>query len=254
MIGCWKSCSQSQKWIFVLCLVLNGDFFDSPHLEGANQVDTAAGTWVGAVSQQNPNGPLSGRGTFATLTYSALSVGSTDITCESLFSDRNGFEISSSPSACTMTVLEFGTINGTPTYQGRLDHTNIEVSATGPVTLSHSTDSSGLVEIGQLRAGDYQVQADAPSYLPACTTRAVSSGETLILPLTTLLGGDVNDDLESDPIINIGDFTRLTASFGLSGSADLQADINADGTINIQDLTILGGNYEVSGCQDWPTN
>lgn len=233
-----------------------GNFFDSPYLVGANQADGAAGTWIGAISQQNPNPPVSGSGILATLTYQALTPGSTSLTCEPLFSDRNGFEMSSSASPCTITVLEYGSISGTVSYQGRLAHANIEIVATGPVTNSDLTDSSGDFEIGQLRGGDYQVKADASSYLPACTMSdvAVSSGNTTTLPLTTLRGGDVNDDIYDTLLIDIGDATRLTASFGLPASADLQADINADGTINIQDLTILGGNYELSGCQDWPTS
>jgi hypothetical protein len=237
-----------------------GDFFDPTlRLVAANQAEASAGSWFGAISQQNPAEPLDGDGLFATLTYSALTPGTTAISCDEpapLLSDRDGFSLPSSTLSDSITVLSFATISGTATYQGRLDHANIEVTATGPVSNSDSSDSSSLFEIGRLRAGDYQVKADAPSYLPACTTSDVtgSSGQTATLPLTTLRGGDVNDDVESDTMINIGDFTRLTTSFNQPASADSQADINADGTINIQDLTILGGNYDLTGCQDWPTS
>lgn len=45
-----------------------GNFFDSPYLQGINQADAAAGTWDGAASQQNPNPPVTGSGTFASVT------------------------------------------------------------------------------------------------------------------------------------------------------------------------------------------
>jgi hypothetical protein len=238
-----------------------GDFFTSPYLVGTNQTDAAAGPWLGAVSQQNPNGPITGSGIFATLPYTATSAGTTDITCDSLFSDRDGFEIASlSEPACTLTVVDYATISGTVNYQGRLAHDNIEVTVemtpTASVTGTASTDAVGDFEIGQLRAGDYQMKADAPSYLPACSASdvALTSGQSVSLPQITLLGGDVNDDVDSGLIINIGDLSRLGGSFNEDASVDPQADINNDGTINIQDLSILGGNYNISGCQAWPTS
>lgn len=194
------------------------------------------------------------------MTYQAISPGSSNVALTPLFSDRDGFEIPGSASSCLLTVLDFGEISSTVTYQGRLTHADIDVVATGPVTNNDLTDGNGDFDIGGLKAGDYQVTADAPSYLPACTTPdvTVSHGQLTNLPATRLLGGDVNDDIYTPAtspnnhwLIDIGDFTRLTASFNEPASADVQADINADGTINIQDLSILGGNYGVSGCQNW---
>ncbi len=226
-----------------------GDFFNSTlRLTPANEVDAAAGTWFGAISQQRPAEALAGDGLLATLTYEALNPGTTSLTCEALFSDRDGFEIPVSVSGAEVTVLAFGSISGTVTYQGRLEHAGIEVTATGPVTRTAVTDNAGDFALGQLKLGSYDVTADADLYLPSCTTATVSSGETVTLDETTLAGGDLNDN----GVIDIGDVTLLTGNFGLSTPpGDPQADINVDGVVDARDLAILAGNYELSGCQGW---
>ncbi len=226
-----------------------GDFFDPVnHLIAANEVSPTLGTWFGAISQQNPAGPLSGDGLFATVNYQAMSPGATAITCDPLLSDRDGFTQTVSFTGADVTVLPFGTISGAATYQGRLAHAGIVVTATGIVTSTDTTDGDGNFTLGQLKAYTYTVEADAASYLPSCITTTVASGETVTLTATTLLGGDLNDD----DTINIGDATLLTANFGLLvPPADARADINVDDIVNVQDLAILSGNYEISGCQGW---
>lgn len=245
-----------------------GDFFDDPYLIGANTVDAEAGTWIGALAKIGADAAVTGEGIFATIHYQAVAPGETGFTVAPLFSDQNGFEIGTvdgdgfevaDPNAdCReggITILTFGSISSTVTYQGRLDYATIEVTATGPVTNTAQSSSEGLAEVIELEAGDYQVKADAPSYLPVCAADvAVLNDEATSLPEAQLRGGDVNDDTDDSMVINIGDATRLAANFNQPASADAQADINADGTINIQDLSILGGNYEQSGCQNWPTS
>jgi hypothetical protein len=226
-----------------------GSFFDPVNrLIAANEVSPTLGTWFGAISQQNPAGPLSGDGNLATITYQALAPGTTDILCNPLFSNRDGFTQTVSFTGASITVLPYATINGTATYQGRLDHTGIEIVATGPVTRTALTDAAGAFVLDELRAGSYNVIADTGSYLPVCITPTLAAGDALILSATQLAGGDLNDDVT----INIGDATLLTANFNETvPPADARADINADGVINVQDLAILAGNYEISGCQPW---
>jgi hypothetical protein len=221
-----------------------GDFFDPTlRLIAANQTDTSTGEWLGAISQQNPAGPLSGNGLFATLNYIAAAPGMTNLTCEPLFSDRDGSSLPVSYGGTNITVLAFGVVNGSAHYQGRINHAGIDVTATGILTLSDTTDSAGSYSLDQLKAGTYDVKVDAALYLPACASDiVVTSGQTVTLDTATLLGGDLNDD----EMINIGDVSRLGSAFGTS---DPGADINADGVVNVQDLAIIGGNYEVSGCQ-----
>ena len=230
-----------------------GDFFDQPIAMASNQKDPITDSWLGGASQQNPNGPVSGSGRFATLLYKANgSTGNVTLTINSIFSDRDGATIPSDVSTCALTIQPFGDIVGIVTYQGRNSHASIDVIAAGPSAKSTTTNTSGGFTLEQLPDGTtYQVTADAQSYLPACTTATVTvvSGQTTTLPNATLRGGDLNDNL----IINIGDATRLSANFNNPASADIPADINDDGTINIGDWSILQGNYDLAGCQTWPS-
>ncbi len=224
-----------------------GDFFDHP-LIGANVADAGAGTWMGALSLQNPADPLSGDGLFATLTFTAIAPGSAAIICQPLASNRDGFELSISASAASVTILAVGGLNGGVTYQGRLDHGNIEVTVTGPVTNSALTNSAGQYQLNQLKPGSYEVRADANLYLPNCIPATVTGAQTTTLADTILAGGDTNDDNK----IKIGDATLISSNFGLVvPPADPHADINIDGTVNVQDLSILGGNFGLKGCQAW---
>jgi hypothetical protein len=223
-----------------------GEMFDPVNrIVAANQVDAAAGIWLGAISQQNPAGPLSGDGNFATLTYQASAPGTTAIACEPLLSDRNGFAQGVTYTGANITVLAFGILKGTVQYQGRLDAAGITVTAAGVVNLSGLTNSAGAFSLNQLKAGTYQVRADAPKYLPRCSANiAVNNNQNVTLSPTTLLGGDLNDD----DTINIGDASRIGSAFG---TADPAADVNGDGIVNVQDLAILAGNYDIAGCQGW---
>jgi len=226
-----------------------GNFFDPVNrLITANQVDATSGTWFGAISQRSPALPLSGNGNLAALSYQAIGPGTTTITCDPLLSDRDGFAQPAAYLGASVTVLSFATISGMAAYQGRLSHNEIVVTAAGPVTSVGSTDNTGYYLLNNLKAGNYNITADAPRYLPSCTIVSVASSQALSLSNVVLRGGDTNDD----GTINIGDATLLAANFGLVvPPADTRADINADNTVNIRDLAILGGNYELSGCQDW---
>jgi hypothetical protein len=223
-----------------------GDFFD-PVLRVAliNQVDAVDGEWLGAISQQNPADPLSGDGLYATLEYVAQAPGTSNVSCEPIFSDRDGFTLPVTYSGTEITVLPFATLEGVVLYQGRTGHAGIEVTASGEVTQSDETDAAGTFVLDELRSGDYEVEASAALYLPACAHEVtVTSGETVTLDAVTLLGGD----LTGNEVIDIGDLSLLGAGFGTPATG---ADINADGIVNVQDLAILAGNYETSGCREW---
>ncbi len=226
-----------------------GDLLDPANrLIGANVADAGAGTWFGGASLQTPATPVSGDGLFATLTYEALIPGPSDITCDPLASDIDGFELDINSVDSSVTVLAYGNITGTVLYQGRLDHSGIDVSATGIVSATDVSDAAGAFDLVELRNGSYDVQADADLYLPSCANVPVVAGQTAALGQTTLQGGDANDDDE----ISIGDATLVGANFGLDvppGAAD--ADLNADGRVNVQDLSIIGGNFGLTGCQTW---
>lgn len=227
-----------------------GQFFTSnPILIGQNQKDPVTGDWSGGLTLRKPATPLSGPGLFATVIYQAINPGMTDITCNPLFSDENGFEQGSTSQPINITVLPFGRIASNVTYQGRLDHTNINITGVGSVMpISATVNSTGDFTLSSLRQDTYNIEADAPLYLPSCIVQEVTDSTPIILPQATpLSGGDTNDN----DMINIGDATLLAAHMGSNPPSDTRADINADNQVNIQDLSILGSNYGLVGCQPW---
>lgn len=226
-------------------------FTNSPHLVAANQTDSAAGRWFGALTLRSPAEALSAQQEFATLSYQAGNAGSATITCQPLFADRNGLELVSSSSPLSITIVSFGNLAGIVAYQGRLIHSDITLIATNSnsnATHTSASDTEGNFDISELTAGSYTIQADAERYLPSCSSAEVNAGEVTTLSPANLRGGDSNDD----GAINIADATLLTGVFGENAPpADERGDINNDGVVNIQDFSILGGNYELAGCQTW---
>ena len=245
------------------------DLFDpNSRYVAVNRVDAAAGISEVAVSLLRPAEAISEGGLFATLTYVAANPGNTaaiaSITCDVILSDRDGFQLPVSFVGAEVTVLPYAGIEGQVTRQGREnDHSNIEVEAEGPFTYATSTVESGDFAFTEVRAAAgqatavYAITADSSSYLPTCKTADVALGVTTTLPLTVLRGGDVNDHMLDNLVIDIGDAALLAEHFGeevppVDPPLELtQTDINADGVVNVQDLAILGGNYELAGCQPW---
>lgn len=230
-----------------------GDFFSDDPLKGVDDINADAGSWTGALSQQNPAPALFGNGLFATLTFKAAAVGTAQITCESLAADRDGFSLPISDLEATVTVINAvsGSFSGMIKYQGRTNHTGIEVSATGPDDQTTLTDSAGQVLLTVGQGGEYGIEADADLYLPSCTSATTLNGQATPLPATQLAGGDTNDNDK----IQIGDASLVGSNFGLTNSTtpkmNVKADINADGQVNVQDLSILGGNFGKEDCQQW---
>ena len=228
------------------------EFFTSP-LIGAKSGDAGSGEWLGAISQKNPAPALSGSGVVVSLSYTAVAVGESKVTCDPLASDRDGFELELAALSDQVTVLDpnggAGQLDGQISYQGRLAHSGIVVTVSSEqVSQVGQTDEAGYFEVSELPNSSYSVRADGALHLARCTEANVVDGQvTSLLPIT-LVGGDTDDDEE----IRINDATLIGSNFGLSGGAmDPRADINADGQVNIQDLSILGGNFGKSGCQDW---
>ncbi len=233
-----------------------GDFF-SQSLTGANGVDTDTGTWTGAISQKNPAPALSGDGLYATLTFDALAAGTTTITCDPLAVDRDGGElaivVNSDPLEVVDRAVIPGAVAGEVIYQGRTEHTGIEVNAVGPTTKRVQTDEQGQFELIDLESGSYTIEATAPMHLSSCATVTLEGADEATLLPVSLTGGD----LDESGAIKINDATLVGSNFGLtttsSPAMNPNADINADGQVNVQDLSILGGNFGKTDCQTWPT-
>ncbi len=234
-----------------------GDFFDpSSRSVGLNQVDEATNKSELIVSLQNPAEPISGQGIFVTHTYTGTTPGTSNITCDPLFADRDGFVIPAAVSVCAVTVLTptNNTISSHAKLQGREEHTGINVTilqATSRAESSTSTDSKGHFQSDELEIGSYDIKADADLYLPACTTADIISDEPTVLPSTKLLGGDAIDDEGFPDTVTLADAIAVSDNLDKDNPNLAEADINGDGLVNVQDWTILNGNYEVAGCQDW---
>lgn len=230
-----------------------GDFF-TDSLTGANSVDAQAGTWTGALSQKNPAPALSGDGLFATLSFEAVAPGEATISCVPLAVDRDGYELPITVVSQPLVIGSAGGVGGSVIYQGRTDHTGIEIKATGALTTSTQTDATGQFAINELSSGDYTVEADAALHLPSCAAITPSGGKMVTLSPIALAGGDTDDS----NAIKINDATLVGSNFGLSATSsppmDPRADINADDQVNVQDLSIIGGNFGKEGCQEWLPN
>ena len=224
-----------------------GSFFDAASRFIAEN-SISGGIWNGAVSLLSPAMPLTGNGNYATLTYKGAGPGTASISCSGIMSDQDGNELDSNYVGTSVTVLPFASLNGIAVFQGRSVHSGIDVTAAGVVARSAVTDVSGAFLLDELKAGTYDIRADAQLYLPNCTSAGVTPGQLLALSDTVLRAGDADDD----DAINIGDATLVAANFRQAvPPGNALADINGDGVVNIRDLALLGSNYGRSGCQVW---
>ncbi len=226
-----------------------GDFFDDP-LVGFNQINPAAGTWFGAITQKNPAPPVSGDGLVATLSFNVVAPGDMSVFCQPLAANRDGFELPISASGDPDPGSLWG-IKGNAKYPGRFDHSGITIIAERPIERRVLTNGSGHFEINGLESGEYFLRVDARMHLPSCAAVTVSEDQMTSLVSVTLTGGDINDD----GAVDIDDAALLGGNFGLSASTiplmDVRADINADGSVNVQDLSILSSNFGKADCQEW---
>lgn len=104
------------------------------------------------------------------------------------------------------------------------------------------TNDDGTYEIYVI-PGTYDILIDKPGYLDHIYfARVISENQTLDLGLKEILAGDTN----KDGVIEITDYTKIVAVFGMS-STDLEYsesnNFNDDEYIEISDYTALVGNY-----------
>src|SRR5579885_377354 len=137
-----------------------------------------------------------------------------------------------------------------------LDTKNNQVaSAEGTVVFnSTSGNFTGTVDLGTgFQTGDYLVKVKTDQYLTALVPgiQAITAGQTVQLPQTSLIAGDINND----NVINILDYNILMGCYSdllpatdCTGTNAVLADLNDDGHVNeldynlfIRELTTRGG-------------
>jgi hypothetical protein len=94
-------------------------------------------------------------------------------------------------------------------------------------------------------AGDYTLIASASGFLSHQGSVNITAGNTIVLPATSLLAGDVDANNVIDQ------FDALTIGMSYTSSTPESADLNNDGVIDFLDLELLAENYREMGPSSW---
>ncbi len=108
------------------------------------------------------------------------------------------------------------------------------------------TDAAGNFAFANVPPGIYRVDAGLAGYLSSQTAFTLSDGQVLLLPLSTLVGGDTNLDNR----IDLTDAALIAANFD-GPNAVSGADLNHDGIVDIRDLTAIGAFFGQAGPTAW---
>ncbi|MFQ5855700.1 MAG: hypothetical protein ACE5LU_08680 [Anaerolineae bacterium] len=143
-------------------------------------------------------------------------------------------------------------ITGNVFLQGRSNHSGATILING--TPMATTASDGRFTVPNLAApATYKVTASHPGYLSSEDNSVQClADQTTVMPHTTLLGGDANND----KAINLFDLVIVAAAFNTcpgDPGYDSRADINETGCADIFDLVLVGINYGVTGPTGWPS-
>ncbi|MAU08800.1 MAG: hypothetical protein CL607_03185 [Anaerolineaceae bacterium] len=142
----------------------------------------------------------------------------------------------------TLTATVTPTVPVMTTLHGRIGMLHqaeqVTVTISGPSFNRAFTIQNDQAFAIELVPGQYVVSADAPHHL--ATVVSVTIGvDPMMLPITMLTGGDVNDD----EVIDMVDVNLVASYLGwLVPGAPTQVDINGDGKVNINDLVLVTAN------------
>lgn len=148
-------------------------------------------------------------------------------------------------------ALQMCSITGKVSLQGRNHHNGTTILVDSmPVT---TTVRNGGFNVANLAPNVYKVTASYSHYLSS-EDNAVKclTGETTMMPQTTLLGGDANSDKQ----INILDMVVIGAAYNScigDPGFDPHADINETGCVDIFDMVLASSNYGRRSPTSWPT-
>ena len=144
-------------------------------------------------------------------------------------------------STAAVAPAEQACYRGTLDRQGRIDQRGVLILADGaPVAI---TDSDGGFAFCAAPAASRTLATRASCYLEATSSFAARAGTTIDVPVTSLPGGDTDDNTQ----INLFDLVRVGANYRLAPPNDARADCTGDGQVNLFDLVLVGANYGGSG-------
>ncbi len=146
------------------------------------------------------------------------------------------------------TVVEFTQVTGYVTVPLHADFSGVVVMLTLPdgQVMQTITDGTGSFTFSNLAPGGYRLDAGISGYLSSQAVFNLAAGQTLVLPSSTLVGGDTNLDNR----IDLTDATLIAANF--DGAVTVAgADVNRDGIVDIRDLTAIGAYFGQVGPTPW---
>jgi len=234
-------------------LTLVGSFI-SPDNDLSDNFDNGSGT-IDVVA--GIAGGTSGTVSFLEIEFTALTdISSTDVlfatggsrTTQVAFG-LNPLEIEVAGSTITINdVVQTATLNGSVTFQGRLDQTEtlrVRLYEAGTTNLLLDTttnvDAAGNFTLPGLQPGAYSIAVKINTHLQEVEEMTLVAGSNTVT-FDELLAGDANND----NFVDLGDFSLLSSTFNQVGS-DLPADFNNDSIVDLADFSLLSGNFGLSG-------
>ncbi|MGA1871943.1 MAG: dockerin type I domain-containing protein [bacterium] len=237
-----------------------GDFFEEANrYEIPSDSSAPADRFCIAASLMNPAQPVTGSGTFASISYTVdvNAYGEVNISCyDVVFSNKNGMALNGSGQGAVFTIQHpifepdgetiIGFITLPPGVEADSAVITLENAHGDQVAVTVNTNGDFIIE--DLKDGTYKIWADHKPYFSTCTEIKVVKGQVVNVDPIVMISGDINGDNSVD----IGDVTLVAIYFEMTTKdipkVDRGVDLNNDGIVNIQDLAIVGGNFGIERC------
>jgi len=233
--------------------------FPFPDYVASNSVDTVAGTIVLATNQVEPRPPAAGTGIMGTITFRALSLGTSPVTFASVdLSDSDALPLPAASLDGSVEVLGGGLLIGQVTFQGRPSPPHLHWVCPLSVTLSYPgnpmpalvfpavADTFGTFTVPLVLTDTFDVRVrDLHSLLNVKRDVDIYWG---VPPVA--MGELVEGDCNGDNSVNVSDLVILANAYdAIVGDPnwDPRADLDNDGAIDVSDLVLMAANYDLSG-------
>lgn len=231
------------------------NFFNTP-FKFELPISNTGNEWFGATALFGAAEAVTGVGDFSEIHHqAALTTANVTLTCNAVLSDSEGNSMSVASEEVILTIDdgihgiagESGKISGSIDLPVSINGQSVEVSVSINGRTISASSIGGEFIFENLRDGSFTMTVKTDNHVAACTTVEIIDGAAFTIDTIELVSGDVN----GDGIIDIGDYTLLSASYGLSNGDEGYSevlDLNLDGLINIQDVSILGSHFNAVSC------